>query len=229
MSKIKYIITGCLLSTSIVAFTSSWADGNGSQTYKITITNLTPGQPLAPVMAASHHPGITFFNPGEAPSDELAMLAEAGNGNPMAAKLLATPGVTDAQVSTMGLTFPGSSSTMMVKAKPGNHISIGAMLGATNDAFFAVSDVALPKNRGTATYMANAYDAGSETNDELSSTVAGLGGEGYSPNDDGEGFVTIHNGVHGIGDLYPATHDWRNPVARIVIERSGKGKHEDKH
>ena len=67
--------------------------------------------------------------------------------------------------------------------------------------------------------MAPAYDAGSETNDELSSTVAGLGGEGYSPNDSGEGFVHIHNGVHGIGDLVAATMDWRNPVAQIAIER----------
>ena len=69
------------------------------------------------------------------------------------------------------------------------------------------------------TYLANAYDAGSETNDELSSTVAGLGGEGYSPNDSGEGFVHIHGGVHGIGDLVAATMDWRNPVAKIVIQR----------
>ncbi len=70
-----------------------------------------------------------------------------------------------------------------------------------------------------AVYLADAYDAGSETNDELSSTVAGLGGEGYSPNDSGEGFVHIHGGVHGVGDLVPAAMDWRNPVAKIVIER----------
>ena len=67
--------------------------------------------------------------------------------------------------------------------------------------------------------MANAYDAGTETNDELRSTVAGLGGETYSPNDSGEGYVTIHAGVHGIGDLDAATMDWRNPVAEIIIER----------
>jgi hypothetical protein len=58
--------------------------------------------------------------------------------------------------------------------------------------------------------MAPAYDAGSETNDELSPTVAGLGGEG---------FVNVHNGVHGIGDLVAATMDWRNLVAKITIKR----------
>lgn len=217
MRKKTLLFVGCLLTAALLASTNSWADDKVM--YKITITNLTPGQPLAPIMAATHRPGISFFEVGEAPSDELAMLAEAGNGNPMAEKLLATRGVRDAQVSTGGLTFPGASTTMMISAKRGwDHVSIGAMLGATNDAFFAVQDMPLPIVRKI-TYLASAYDAGSETNDELSSTVAGLGGEGYSPNDDGEGFVHIHNGIHGIGDANPAQLDWRNPVAKIVIER----------
>ncbi|HEY5602482.1 MAG TPA: spondin domain-containing protein [Gammaproteobacteria bacterium] len=212
------LFVGILLSTSMLTAANSWA-GDG-ETYKITIINLTPGQPLAPVMAASHRSGMSFFEAGQPPSDELAMLAEAGNGNPMAAKLLATPGVSDAQVSTMGLTFPGKTTTLVISAKRGtDNVSIGAMLGATNDAFFAVTDVALPKGRQTVTYMADAYDAGSETNDELASTVAGLGGEGYSPNDSGEGFVHIHNGIHGVGDANAALLDWRNPVAEIIIER----------
>ena len=116
--------------------------------------------------------------------------------------------------------MPGKSTTMTVSAKRAtDNVSIGAMLGATNDAFFAVRDVALPWGHRSITYMADAYDAGSETNDELNSTVAGLGGEGYSPNDSGEGFVHIHSGIHGIGDADPAVLDWRNPVAKIVIER----------
>ena len=213
------LIASCLLATTLLGATASSMAGD-MLTYKITITNLTPGQPLAPVMAATHRPGVSFFEVGQAPSDELAMLAEAGNGNPMAAKLLATPGVSDAQVSTTGLTFPGHATTMMVSAKRGtDKVSIGAMLGATNDAFFAIDGMDLPKGRNSVTYMANAYDAGSETNDELSSTVAGLGGEGYSPNDSGEGFVHIHSGIHGIGNADPAQLDWRNPVAQIVIER----------
>jgi hypothetical protein len=204
---------------AIFATTATYADDDMLM-YKVTVTNLTPGQPFAPVMAAMHHSGILFFETGQIPSDELAMLAEAGNGQPMANKLLTMSGVSDAQVSTTGLTFPGKSTSVMVSAKRGSDkISVGAMLGATNDAFFAIRNMSLPKGRHVITYMANAYDAGSETNDELSSTVAGLGGEGYSPNDSGEGFVHIHGGVHGVGDLVAATMDWRNPVAEIVIER----------
>lgn len=213
------LFVGCLLSASVLATTNSWADD--IEMYKITITNLTPGQPFAPALATSHRSGMSFFEAGQAPSDELAMLAEAGNGKPMATKLLTMPGVSDAQVSAMG-TPPGKSTTIMVSAKHGtDHVSVGAMLGATNDAFLAITDVMLPRGHQAATYMADAYDAGSETNDELCATVPGCGGgaAGYSPNDKGEGFVHIHNGIHGIGNLSAAKMDWRNPVAEIVIER----------
>lgn len=220
MNKTTSVFATCLLSAAMLAATSAFADDDAGPMYKVTITNLTPGQPLAPVMVATHRPGIHFFAVGEAPSDELARLAEAGDGAPMAAKLLTVPGVNDAQLTTTGLTFPGKSTSLIIGAKRGvDHISIGAMLGATNDAFFAIDDARLPLGHHKLVYMANAYDAGSETNDELQATVAGLGGEGYSPNDSGEGFTIIHNGVHGIGDLNPSVFDWRNPVAEIVIER----------
>jgi len=214
--KLFPLYTG-VLASFLLAAGNSWA-GDMTQ-YKISITNLTRGQPLAPIMATTHMPGLTFFQLGGTPSDELAMLAEAGNGKPMAEKLLATTGFHDAQVSTQGLTFPGKTTSFMVSAEDDDRISVGAMLGATNDAFFAISDMKLPKNNMAVTYEAVAYDAGSETNDELMSTVAGLGGEGYSPNDSGEGFTHVHAGIHGIGDADPSKLDWRNPVAIVVIER----------
>lgn len=34
---------------------------------------------------------------------------------------------------------------------------------------------------------------------------------------DGGGYVHISSGIHGIGNLQPASYDWRNPVARIKI------------
>lgn len=219
MRKTIPLLAGGILATTLLAANVAQADE--MKTYKVTITNLTPGQPFAPVMAATHRAGTMIFETGAVPSDELAMLAEAGNGQPMANQLLATHTARDAQVSTGGLTFPGNSTTLMITAKKGRDtISVAAMLGATNDAFFAIRDMPLPHGKGqSVVYQANAYDAGSETNDESALTVAGLGGEGYSPSDDGEGFIHIHNGVHGIGDLLPATMDWRNPVAEIKIER----------
>lgn len=220
MRKTTTLFAGCIFSAAVLTATTAGADDD-METYKITITNLTPGQPIAPAMAATHRSGMSFFEAGAAPSPELAALAEAGNGKPMAALLLTTPGVSDAQVGTGG-TGPGKTTTLMVTARRGaNHVSVGAMLGNTNDAFIALRDVALPRgSRHTVTYMADGYDAGSETNDESCNTVPGpaCGGAALSPEDSGEGFVHIHNGVHGIGGLSAAEYDWRNPVAKIVIE-----------
>ncbi|MCI0504768.1 MAG: spondin domain-containing protein [Gammaproteobacteria bacterium] len=221
MSKKITVIAGCILSTTVFAAVTSWAGDIGDiKVYEVTLTNLTPGQPIAPVMVAAHQPGMSFFVAGEAPSEELAALAEAGNGAPMAEKLRATPGFTAAEVGAGG-TGPGQTSTLMITTARGDHLSLGAMLGNTNDAFVALTDVPLPKGMQMTVYMASAYDAGSETNDELCATVPGpaCGGEALSPDDSGEGFVYIHNGIHGIGGLSAAEYDWRNPVAKIVIKR----------
>jgi len=72
---------------------------------------------------------------------------------------------------------------MIIQAQSGSdHMSLGAMLGNTNDAFIALRDVALPKGSHNVTYFANTYDAGSETNGESCSTIPGpaCGGEGLS-------------------------------------------------
>ncbi|MGH8621200.1 MAG: hypothetical protein ACRET3_03595 [Burkholderiales bacterium] len=42
---------------------------------------------------------------------------------------------------------------------------------------------------------------------------------GGKPEGDEEGYVHIHAGIHGIGDLPPEVRDWRNPVARVAIRR----------
>jgi hypothetical protein len=223
MIKKSAFMAGCILSSAIIAAPSSWASDDNRNTYQVTITNLTPGQPIAPVMVATHQPGISFFQAGEAPAPELAPLAEAGNGNPMAERLRGMVGVTAAEVGAGG-TGPGGTSSIMIIAKGADHLSLGAMLGNTNDAFVGLADVRLPKGRGMAVYMAPAYDAGTETNDELCATVPGpaCGGEALSPDDSGEGVVYIHNGIHGIGGLRASETDWRNPVAKIVIKRVHK-------
>lgn len=218
MSKKLNMLAGGILLTAILASANSFAGDMHS--YKVTITNLTPGQPMAPLMVTTHRSGMSFFEPGSAPDPELAALAEAGNGNLMAEKLRGMPKTSAAEVGNGG-TPPGGSSVVIITAKSGDHLSLGAMLGNTNDAFVALADADLPKGRHSVTYMAAAYDAGTETNDELCSTVPGpaCGGTALSPDDSGEGMVSVHNGIHGIGGLTAADHDWRNPVAKIVIVR----------
>ena len=73
------------------------------------------------------------------------------------------------------------------------------------------------------TFFSPGFDAGSEPNDELCKNIPGptCDGMGLSPgdNDGDEGYVHIHRGMHGIGDLAADVYDWRNPVAKITVTR----------
>ena len=98
------------------------------------------------------------------------------------------------------------------------------MLVNTNDAMIAIDSRPLPKWRhSTRTYNALGYDAGSEGNNEDCRFIPGpacpAGSGNMRSTDDAEGFVHIHNGVHGIADLAADAYDWRNPVAKIHVKR----------
>ncbi len=172
---------------------------------------------------AAHKKGVKLFTPGAAASEELSMLAEGGATDPLADALLMDQRVGDV-ASSGGLLGPGETVTVHVPAaKKFNHVSLAAMLIPTNDAFIALNGVMAPRGHNMLMYQSPAFDAGSEVNDESCFNIPGpFGcdgtGEGYNP-DDGEGYVHIHAGIHGIGDLDEAEYDWRNPVARVVIER----------
>ena len=90
------------------------------------------------------------------------------------------------------------------------------MLGMTNDAFYAVRGIRLPKE-GKITVHAVAYDAGSELNTEAESDIPGPGGNAHV--DPGEGAIHVHRGIHGGAFLVPTERDWRNPVVEITVER----------
>ena len=109
-------------------------------------------------------------------------------------------------------------------------ISVAAMLIPTNDAFVAIQGMKLPKNDKTRIATAIAYDAGSEPNDESCASIPGpiCSGEGPSLAAGGEGFIHVHAGIHGIGDLVAADRDWRNPVARITTVLVSKSGNESK-
>ncbi len=189
--------------------------------YEVTITNLTRGQTFTPIMVASHKKGQYLFNLGQPASDELATLAESGNSQPLQDSLK-SQGIAYDTVSTAGLLGPGESVTVRVRAFGRyRYISVASMLIPTNDAFIAVNGIKAPRGHHATTVVSPGYDAGSELNDEQCANIPGpyCGGQGLSAGDGGEGFVHIHAGIHGTGDLAPATFDWRNPTARIVIER----------
>ncbi len=215
----------CLLAVAVLAIASTAVRAADDQPprYQVTITNLTVGQSFTPFLLTSHRnaPAL-LFAPGAPASDALAALAEGGDTAPLQALLDADPRV-GASVAGNTLLDPGQSLSLSIAARPGrDRLSLAAMLIPTNDAFVALQNVALPRGHHSRTLYAPAYDAGSEPNDELCVSIPGpvCQGAGGSPGVSGEGFVHIHSGIHGIGDLLPSQRDWRNPVARIVIRRA---------
>ena len=200
-------------------------DDHDGGRFEVTITNLTRGQQFTPILVASHKSTVKLFELGKPASPELQILAEQGNTAPLAAALALLPGTAQV-VSGSGLTNPGASVTLIVEGRRGfGFLSVAAMLIPTNDAFFALNGVALPRGNDTLTLTAPAYDAGTERNDELCASIPGPffaecggSGGGGAPGG-GEGYVHIHAGIHGIGDFHAAARDWRNPVALITVRR----------
>jgi len=121
-----------------------------------------------------------------------------------------------------GVIMPGMSATVEIETNRGSQrISAAGMLVTTNDAFFAVRGVEVRKKDGP-TVHARAYDAGSEFNSELCDYIPGppCGNPGERDTAGAEGYVYIHAGIHGIGDLDSEVFDWRNPVATVTIKKA---------
>ncbi len=196
--------------------------------YRVTIANATGGQPLAPGLVITHDRDFSLFAVNDAPSLELAEMAETGNPGPLAGVVGAMPGVGSADVLLGGgamppLALPGEANSIIIATSgDAKFFSATGMLAATNDAIYAVRGVRLPK-KGSVTVHAIAYDAGSEANNEADGDVpATPGGNALDAGidaGDGEGFIHVHRGIHGGAALDPAAHDWRNPVVEITIER----------
>jgi hypothetical protein len=191
--------------------------------YEVTVTNLTYNQRFTPLLVVTHRPEVRLFKAGEPASPQLTALAEDGNVMPLRDMLQLNPQVT-ATAAGAGLLEPGKSVTITLPGNPWrDRLSLAAMLIPTNDAFVALNGVPLPLPHQTGSHTAIAYDAGSEVNDELCSSIPGpnfaeCGGPGGGAKaGGGEGFVHVHRGIHGVGQFAPAMRDWRNPVAKVTV------------
>ncbi len=208
-----------LVISAFAVLGSMYSIGAFAENYLVSITNATMGQTFTPRLVATHTEG-NFFVVGDPALPEIATIAESGDVSP-AMTLLETAGdlVTDVTVGD-GLLGPGETQEITIEGNPGDLLTLIAMLIPTNDAFTAVNAYPLPVS-GSSTLTTVAYDAGSETNDEDCANIPGpvCGGAGDSPDDEGEGFVHVHSGIHGIADLPSATYDWRNPVAKVTITK----------
>ncbi len=234
MSKVTFLsILGVALFGATIPLNSGTARADNDSGVEVTVTNLTRGQIISPVVVASHRARFEpLFVPGERASAELAAVAEDADLDPLIAALTGDSDVLDVQVlfgpaGPMTPIMPGKSASIVIDVdKKFRFLSMAGMLVTTNDAFFALRGARIP-SKGSRTFRSPAYDAGSEANTEDCAHIPGppCGNGGVRVLDGAEGYVHIHAGIHGIADpdplgyLDPAAHDWRNPVAEITIKR----------
>ncbi len=202
-----------------------------SQMFEITLTNLTTGeagsggQVLSPPIFVAHAAGINLATPGEPATPAIVALAETGDVSGLA--VLAAAANANA-VLAEGPVVPGGSLTVTVTADAVNSsLSVGSMLVSTNDGFIALTDVPLFGEDGTPVETSidlNAYDAGSEDNNELATHIPGPLGLDAAADPEGSnermetvgGVITPHPGIQGVGDVSEA-FAWTEPTAMLTI------------
>ncbi|SFV66840.1 hypothetical protein MNB_SM-4-1255 [hydrothermal vent metagenome] len=217
--KISNIIVPTLLLASMVTFSACGTDedsvgvATSSYIYSVSVTNLTAGQPMSPILLTSN----SLFTVGETASLGLEKLAEGGDNSDL---------VDSNGVSGSGLLTPGSSEILTLTTSS-TSLSIATMLVKTNDAFAGVNayDVSgLAVNANTTFYL-NVYDAGTEANSETNTTVAAFGVEGFSTMRDDSDKISIHPGVISNEDglstsALTAFEKFNNPVVAVTITRT---------
>lgn len=213
-------LTGLAAAALITGGTVALSQAALAATYEVTITNATKGQPLAPGLVIVHDSGYALFEIGDAPSFELAIMAETGDPHDLESTV---PGAHDTAFvlgAHGGIALPSEFNSVEITSDGGYFTAVG-MLAATNDAFYAVRGVKLPET-GAITVYAPAYDAGSEANNEKSGDVPasrlGNSKDAGTNAGDGEGYIHIHSGIFDVGQLKPWVHGWNNPVVAITIE-----------
>lgn len=220
MKKFKYDLLAVVVTMFVMTgFTNALADGlQQGRNYTITIINITPGQIFSPPVVVVHDRNFKLFELGVSADEPLYSMAEDGLTDPIENYLDGLEAVFDHNVA-QGPVLPGESVSIEVTARGRfKFISVAGMLVSTNDAFFAVRGLPIHVNR-TNSVSAKAYDAGSEANLEDCGHIPGppCGNGGVRNTAEAEGFIHIHSGIHGQGDLDPVSYDWNNPVAKITV------------
>ncbi|NNC56216.1 MAG: hypothetical protein HKO12_01565 [Woeseiaceae bacterium] len=226
------------LSLALTLLTPEVAHSEGGKTYRITITNLTAGQPITPPILVTHTSRTGIFTVGEAASEGIRQIAENGNGGPLLEALSDDSQVHEVvagmaplvPASDPGNTGFESSETFTITTHGrARYLSFASMLICTNDGFTGLDSIRLPNHKNTV-YSAS-YDARTEMNTEdfadivppcqgLIGISSGDMGTGMSDSNLVEdGIVIPHAGVNGGVDLFPEVHGWGDPVTKIEIER----------
>ncbi len=204
----------------------------------VSITNLTGGIYFTPRLLVAHTTAIDIFKVGTTASTGLATLAEGGDTSVLGAALDVTP--TNNTHQTFGTPLAPATTSAVYTFETNDHpnLSMAAMLLPTNDGFVGLDSWAIPTAPGTYTIFMNAYDAGSEANDEIINGGGALGTPGIPVDPGGnngtggtgvtsiEANTTVHihrgqigddNPTGGTSDASNSVHRWLNPVALLTV------------
>ena len=218
-----------VLALALLLTAAAPALAEGGPRYQVSITNLTRGQVITPPVVVLHSAEFKLFGPGMPAREGLRFLAEDGMTQPLIDEITGESGVF-AVAAGGGPVLPGHTVTIEIEGGSGwPLISAVGMLASTNDAFLGASSLPVPPPlfaglqvpASLSRHMAPAFDAGTEANTESCEEIPGppCGNGGVRHEEGAEGFVHIHSGLYGHGDLDPATLDWNNPVVMIRVSR----------
>lgn len=224
-----------------------------AQEIDLSVTNLTNATYFTPLLVAVHDRQTDLFEPGVAASENLQAMAEGGNISGLIDDIIAGGGDYVADPAG-GLLAPGATAEAMIdlrghdlRGQHNRNLSLVGMLLPTNDGFVGLDSLKIPRRPGTYTVYLNAYDAGTEANDEIitgggapntpgvPADPGGNAGSGgiASVGPDHNPTVHIHRGVigdddpnGGPSDLDARVHGWQGPVAKLVI-RVGRNSYDD--
>jgi hypothetical protein len=202
----------------VAALVGSTVPATAADMVKVQIKNISK-QIISPPVVATHTWRTQVFVPGRAASTELGLLAEDGNPSELAAMLEMDDEVLDVAIAG-GLLFPGETVVLELEARGRfNRVSAVGMLVSTNDAFFGLENFQIEGGSGVQRTTAPAWDAGTEFNNELCAFIPGppCGNPFVRDTTDAEGFIHIHSGIHGSGDLSSNDWQWQNPVVSIAV------------
>ena len=199
-----------------------------AQDLEITVQNLTQGMYYTPLIVAAHDSSASIYSLGEAASPELQAMAEGGDISGLAS-ILNNANADIVENPAMGLLAPTMSTTTMLSTSTGNmYLSLAGMMLPTNDGFVGLSNWMIPSEAGTYMFYLNAYDAGTEANDELigggAPGVSGMpnppplmntdtGGTGVAAAEE-NAYVHVHRGTIGDDNATGGKSDISNTVHR---------------
>ncbi len=226
-----------LMLASLVAATGS--TNLSAAEIEVHIQNLTGGIYFTPLLVTAHSADAALFALGESASPELQAMAEGGDIAPLMT-VADSIGADSVANPAEGLLGPTATTMAMMSTAEGNtQLTVVAMLLPTNDAFIGLNSYTIPAEAGEYTVHVNAYDAGTEANDEIRGSgvpgepgmpvpppleeLVGTGGSGVTATIS-NATVHIHPGnlgdnepAGGVSDVSNTTQRWLNPVAKITI------------